>query len=210
MDFSNLEKEYILDVSYIPHEFEGEVEGIFILVVDITERKKLENHLAQLSITDPLTGAHNRRYFMETALKEITRSKRYKTALSMVLLDIDHFKKINDTYGHSTGDEVLKALVSATESALRDSDVFCRIGGEEFAAILVETDIELAQSTAERIRLMLEALEVAVEGDTIKMTVSMGLSQLRTDDDLDKLMKRTDDALYQAKESGRNRVVTRL
>ncbi|MCG8688402.1 MAG: diguanylate cyclase, partial [Desulfobacterales bacterium] len=150
MDFSNLGKNYILDVSYIPHEFEGVVEGIFILVVDITERKKLENHLAHLSITDPLTGAKNRRFFTETTQKEIERSKRYNASLSLLLLDIDFFKKINDTYGHAAGDQVLKEFVATIEPALRNSDIFCRIGGEEFSILLVETDLKLAKNIAER------------------------------------------------------------
>lgn len=212
MDYTNLGKGHILDVSYIPHEFEGSIQGIFILVVDITDRKKLENHLARLSITDPLTGAKNRRFFMEVAQKEIARSKRYKTPLSMLLLDIDHFKRINDTFGHNAGDKVLKKLVSATKTALRSSDVFCRIGGEEFAAILVEADHELSEKIAERIRRLLEAFEVKNDRESIRFTVSIGLSMLKVDqdDNLDRLMKRADVALYQAKNSGRNRVVSQL
>ncbi len=211
MDFSNLGKNYILDVSYIPHEFEGVVEGIFILVVDITERKKLENHLAHLSITDPLTGAKNRRFFTETTQKEIERSKRYKASLSLLLLDIDFFKKINDTYGHAAGDQVLKEFVASIEPALRNSDIFCRIGGEEFSILLVETDLKLAKNIAERIRALVEDLEVCFDTKIIRFTVSVGLSQLLIDDDnFDKLMKRTDDALYQAKKAGRNQVAVQL
>ena len=211
MDFSNLGKDYILDVSYIPHEFEGVVEGIFILVVDITERKKLENHLAHLSITDPLTGAKNRRFFTETTQKEIERSKRYNASLSLLLLDIDFFKKINDTYGHAAGDQVLKQFVASIEPALRNSDIFCRIGGEEFSILLVETDLKLAKNIAERIRALVEDLEVCFDTKIIRFTVSVGLSQLLIDDDnFDKLMKRTDDALYQAKKAGRNQVAVQL
>lgn len=208
MEFSNQGNDYILDVSYIPHEYQGVVEGIFILVVDMTERKKIENHLARLSNTDALTGAGNRRHFMEQARKEVARARRYHAPLSLLIFDIDHFKRINDSFGHNAGDEVLKGLVAAVVADLRDSDIFCRIGGEEFAVVLVETGIEPGQGTADRIRRLLENLEVRVNGQMIRFTVSVGLSQFRADgdDDLDRLMKRADNALYQAKEGGRNQV----
>ncbi|MCG8684636.1 MAG: GGDEF domain-containing protein, partial [Desulfobacterales bacterium] len=151
------------------------------------------------------------RFFTETTQKEIERSKRYNASLSLLLLDIDFFKKINDTYGHAAGDQVLKQFVASIEPALRNSDIFCRIGGEEFSILLVETDLKLAKNIAERIRALVEDLEVCFDTKIIRFTVSVGLSQLLIDDDnFDKLMKRTDDALYQAKKAGRNQVAVQL
>lgn len=206
MPYSNLGKDYILDVSYIPHQFEGSIDGIFILVMDVTERKKLEQHLELLSITDPLTGAKNRRFFMDNAQKEIGRSFRYKSPLSLIMLDIDHFKRINDTCGHDAGDEVLKMLVKTAESVLRKSDLFSRMGGEEFAAILLETNLQKAQTIAERLRQTIQELNIQTSEGKVNITVSIGLTELNTNEkeSLDIVMKRADRALYNAKKAGRN------
>lgn len=211
MDYSNRGRSYTLDVAYIPHQHEGQVEGIFLMVMDVTEQKKLEKHLELLSITDPLTGAKNRRYFMDQTQKEIDRAKRYNSSLSLIMIDIDHFKSINDTYGHGTGDHVLKKMVEVSGAILRASDVFSRIGGEEFAVTLIETDIEKAESIAERLRELLAGVRIPAGENEIKFTISIGITQFnRGEDTLDKMIKRADDALYEAKNTGRNRTVTYL
>ena len=174
---------------------------------DVTKKRLLEENLRNLATTDPLTGASNRRHFMTRGAEEFTRSKRYGTPTTMITLDIDHFKKINDTYGHPVGDEVLKALVAICKDTVRTTDIFARMGGEEFTAILPETDLEDGIKTAERLRVAVEESRVAVDDGTIQYTVSLGVSQLHNDDvSMEDLMRRADSALYLAKDSGRNRV----
>lgn len=134
--------------------------GIVESYKDITDRKQIEEELRRLAITDPLTGAFNRRQFMQRVQEEIDRSKRYNTPLTLLMLDIDHFKAVNDTFGHDAGDEVLKRLVTESLALLRGSDIFCRLGGEEFAAILTHTAPEQGVLAAERLRGALKALTV--------------------------------------------------
>lgn len=184
------------------------IESLLMVVTDITEQKKLETHLQLLSITDPLTNAKNRRFFMENAQKEMIRSQRYATPLSMMMMDIDHFKNINDTHGHGVGDTVLIELVKSSESVLRNTDIFCRIGGEEFVGILIETDLKKAELIAERLRKELEDLCIKTDKGEVRFTVSLGLTQMQShEDSLEKILKRADKALYAAKRKGRNKVV---
>ncbi|QJB56930.1 diguanylate cyclase [Pseudodesulfovibrio sp. zrk46] len=174
---------------------------------DETPTRQLEDDLRRMATTDPLTGANNRRSFMDRAGAEIARSHRYGSPVTMLTLDIDNFKDINDTYGHPAGDEVLKALVRTSLDTLRITDVFARMGGEEFSAILPETDMEAAKLSAERLRETLASTEVQVDDQIISYTVSIGISQIQDDNDtLSELMRRTDTALYRAKDLGRNRV----
>jgi diguanylate cyclase (GGDEF)-like protein len=173
---------------------------------DITKQKELEENLKKISITDPLTGATNRRFFMDKANGELERNERYDSPLSMLMIDIDRFKTINDRFGHDAGDEVLVVCVKKCLSVLRNSDIFSRIGGEEFAVLLVNTEIEDALKMAERLRVEIEGLEVKHLDNTINFTISVGLSELAKDDTLETLLKRSDSALYKAKEMGRNRV----
>lgn len=175
--------------------------------LDITEQRTMEENLLRLATTDSLTGAHNRRSFMERAEYEMERSKRYASPLTVLSLDIDHFKHINDRYGHHAGDEVLKALVILCKATLRNTDVFGRLGGEEFSALLTETDIYAGELSAERVRKAVEEMEVVVGDDVITLTVSIGLYEYdNCDDSLDEIMQRADAAMYRAKQSGRNRV----
>jgi len=174
---------------------------------DVTTHRTMENELRRLATTDPLTGASNRRKFMERSTEEFDRCKRYDTPLTLLSLDIDYFKNINDTHGHPAGDEVLKELVSLCKATLRTTDVFGRMGGEEFSAVLTQTGIESGQRTAERLRQLVEQQAVETEAATISYTISIGLSELREDDtSMETILKRADDALYKAKNNGRNRV----
>lgn len=176
---------------------------------DVTEQKEMETRLKRLSVTDPLTGARNRRYFMEKTREEISRARRYGLPLSLLSMDIDHFKVVNDTLGHDAGDEVLKSCVAAWAGTLRETDIFSRIGGEEFAVLLVQTGGDQARFMAERLRKIIETRKIVHGSETIKITVSIGITSFRGgEDSLDQMMKRSDKALYSAKESGRNRVVS--
>ncbi|MEZ7196662.1 diguanylate cyclase [Pseudodesulfovibrio karagichevae] len=176
--------------------------------MDVTEQRKMEDELRTLASTDPLTGASNRRQFMSRLSEEFERCKRYNTSLVLLSLDIDHFKRINDTFGHPAGDDVLKELVALCKSTLRTTDLFGRVGGEEFQAALTQTRIGAGENTAERLRRRVERCEVKTHDQVITFTISIGVTALNPDDDsIEGLLKRADDALYQAKRSGRNRVI---
>lgn len=184
-------------------------DSIYAVARDVTDRVVMEEKLRMQATHDPLTGAGNRRLFMQRAGEEIERSIRYGAGLSLLMLDIDHFKAVNDTYGHDAGDMVLKALVAETRKQLRTSDVFCRLGGEEFAALLLNADAEAARALAERIRQALAELTVAGAGAAIRFTVSLGVTTREEGgDSVEAMLKRADTALYAAKKGGRNRVVT--
>ncbi len=167
--------------------------------------KKLNKELQQMVHTDPLTGAKNRLAFIKRITEEIERAKRYEAPLSIIMFDIDHFKKINDTYGHNVGDNVLKGMVKIVEEHLRKSDNLYRTGGEEFIVILPNTDIEKAEIVAEKIR---EAICKTKFEKVGRVTISIGVTQVTEDDDEDTVTSRVDEALYRAKNTGRNRVVT--
>ena len=175
---------------------------------DVTERKQIELRLQQQAHFDFLTGACNRGYFIERAETELARSIRYNKPLSVLMLDIDFFKTVNDSHGHKVGDAVLKNLVAICQQSLREIDIVGRIGGEEFAMLLPETDKEKAVDVAERLR---EAVSTNIipleEGLHLNVTVSIGISSLESmDDNLAVILSHADKALYQAKHTGRNKV----
>lgn len=175
---------------------------------DITARKKAENLLTELATTDSLTGLSNRRHFMEQAEMQVQQAIRYQKHLSLMMFDLDHFKHINDTYGHDAGDKVLQAVASTVKQELRVTDIIGRVGGEEFAVAMPQTDRDMAVMAAERIRVSLMETRVETDTDTIRFTVSIGLVQLGSGAaTLSELMKRADESLYEAKRTGRNRVV---
>ena len=173
------------------------------LIEDITERKLAEEELKILASTDKLTGAYNRTKFNEIIEREIERVKRYNQPLSIIIFDIDHFKKVNDKYGHSVGDYVLKTLADIVRENIRKIDYFVRWGGEEFMIISSETNLKEASALAERIR---EIIESYMFEDIRKVTVSLGVTEFKENDTVDSLIKRADDAMYEAKKKGRNRV----
>ncbi len=188
--------------------------GIGEINTDITERKKLDAALREsehkmrfLASTDSLTGAKNRRSFFVSGNKELARSKRYQRPLCILMLDIDHFKKVNDDHGHAAGNAVLKNMVSVCHKSLRKQDILGRLGGEEFGIILPEIKISAAYTIAERLRKQLMELQTRTKNTIIHFTVSIGITQCKSDTwTLDNLLSQADHALYKAKQEGRNRV----
>jgi two-component system, cell cycle response regulator len=162
----------------------------------------------KMMIMDALTGAHNKRYFLEFLEREVARCSRYRRSLSLLMFDIDHFKKINDTHGHLTGDFVLREMSRRLLGRIRREELLARYGGEEFACVLPETDLVGARIFAEQVRRLIADAPFEYEGDTISVTVSIGLHTVEGDDmDVTQFIKLADENLYRAKREGRNRVV---
>jgi diguanylate cyclase (GGDEF)-like protein/PAS domain S-box-containing protein len=173
---------------------------------DITEQKNMEKELVRLADTDNLTGLFNRRIFLERLAHEINRFQRYGTAVVLMMLDLDHFKKVNDTYGHAAGDKVLREFARILRKTVRVTDVSGRVGGEEFAVLLPETTMDIAMPVAQRILRLVRESTVVIDGKEIRFTVSIGLSQVHAEDTHpEPLLARADAAMYQAKDSGRDR-----
>jgi diguanylate cyclase (GGDEF)-like protein/PAS domain S-box-containing protein len=181
------------------------VMGVF---QDITERKRLEELLQYQATTDGLTGIFNRRHFMARAEEELQRIQRYSGTFSMLMLDIDHFKKVNDEFGHAAGDAVLKKFTGLCKKATRNTDLLGRIGGEEFAILLLETRLAGAKQVAERLRKSVQDHVFSTEeGLQIQLSVSIGIAEHLPGESFSEMMVRSDQALYRAKNEGRNRVV---
>lgn len=173
--------------------------------------RELSRELRTLATTDPLTQIANRRHFDELMRVELERARRNGAPLSLAIIDIDHFKRINDRFGHQTGDQALTGLVGEIQRSLRDTDIFARLGGEEFALLLPHTNVAGAHEFAERIRHLVEVNPIAIEGQPpLMITVSVGVAEWHVgEDDFDPVMGRADQALYDAKANGRNRVESR-
>lgn len=186
-------------------EPDGHVVG---MTQDISARKALEEELLRLAASDPLTGLANRRGFFEGAARMLGMSRRCGTPLSMIMLDIDHFKAVNDAYGHDAGDAVLRAVAGRLRESLRVSDLAGRVGGEEFAVLCPGTDLAGGVELAERLRLALEDMVVTADCRVVKVTASFGVAQCRGEQDVapSTCLTRADRALYAAKRGGRNRV----
>lgn len=186
--------------AFSPHDVEV-LQGLASIVMN-------ELELRQLATTDGLTGALTRRAFKEDARKFVAQAKRHRTKLSAVAFDLDHFKKINDTYGHAAGDKVLVAACKAAGVQLRASDLLGRMGGEEFALLLPDTDTNAALAVAEKLRIAFRAQTFPGSKPPISFTASFGVATLDPDsDDIDSLLVKADEALYEAKGAGRNRSV---
>jgi len=177
--------------------------GILYIERDITERKRLEEEMRQLAITDQLTNVHNRRKLDQVFVEEKKRADRYAQALSVIIVDIDHFKSVNDLHGHQVGDMILSQVAKLLGAGLREADILGRWGGDEFMVICPFTDLEGAGVLAEKLRQIVEDSAFAVVG---KQTCSFGLAQLAKDESIDAMVARADAALYRAKDQGRNRV----
>ncbi|NDV18645.1 diguanylate cyclase [Pseudodesulfovibrio sp. JC047] len=180
--------------------------GIVGIVADVTERKTMTEEMCRLARTDSLTGLWNRGYFMELATREIARSKRGKLSLSLLIIDADYFKGINDAYGHDVGDKVLVALSGALLDSVREVDVVGRFGGEEFVVLLPDAARNDACCVAERILEGVRQVVVDAGGVQVSVAVSIGLASLESGEEtLDGLLKFADIALYAAKKNGRDR-----
>ncbi|QCU90859.1 diguanylate cyclase [Thiomicrorhabdus sediminis] len=175
-----------------------------VIMHDITHQEVYKKQLEQLSRTDNLTGISNRLVFNQALATEVQRAHRYHQVFCLAIFDIDHFKRINDNYGHAAGDQVLIALTEEVQSLLRETDVFSRIGGEEFTVIMPETKIEQALQSVERVRRAIENMHR--DGLPDSVTLSFGVAEISRWDSHETLLKRADDALYRAKRNGRNRV----
>ncbi|MET0594670.1 MAG: diguanylate cyclase [Polyangiaceae bacterium] len=187
--------------------FDGE-QAFVVSALDISAQKAVEAQLRELATRDPLTECVNRRYFLEIAAKELERADRYGNRLSIAMLDADHFKDINDQYGHATGDRVLRAIADRCRSALRKTDVFGRFGGEEFVVLFVETGLIEAERVASRLLTKVAEPVPGKDGVQVPVTISAGVVERRAGESLDSVLRLADEALYQAKREGRNRVVT--
>jgi diguanylate cyclase (GGDEF)-like protein len=193
----------------------GQVDQICIVVYDVTDQAvskqavdDLNHELQRLSRVDGLTGIYNRRYWEEQFNREFKRSLRTPGESSVIMLDIDHFKKINDTYGHPAGDEVIRKLARLIDDASRETDICGRFGGEEFTILLPDTASENVMVLAERIRTSVEKLKIEYEQHVISFTVSLGIAQFNTAFEQHiQWLEEADKALYQAKKNGRNQVV---
>jgi diguanylate cyclase (GGDEF)-like protein len=200
-------------LDYVTKPFdEGELiarVNIHLRLRELYEAVQEQNRqLQEMANRDGLTGLYNHRYFHEQLSQDFLRAKRYHENLSCVLFDIDFFKKFNDTYGHQTGDIVLKALASVVQHATRESDLAARYGGEEFALILYHTDGPAAYEAAERLRTMVESHEVQDNGNVLRVTISIGVATFPHErvQNSKELVDYADQALYKAKDNGRNRV----
>ena len=180
--------------------------GFVRTFTDITRRKVLEASLMKLSREDPLTGLYNRRTILDSLEEEIKRGQRYEHPLSFLMMDIDHFKKINDQWGHPAGDEVLKSFAAECRSLMRENDKMGRFGGEEFVMLLPETAQPDAALAAERVRNRTAEMDIKTKCGTaaIPVTVSIGVTTATASDDVEAIIARADEALYVAKNQGRN------
>lgn len=178
---------------------------------DITEHKQAEAALQALAYRDPLTGLLNRRHFFERAAEELMRARRHHRPLAILMLDMDHFKHINDRYGHAAGDSTLQIMAAYLSEILRNEDLVARIGGEEFAVLMPDNGLDKARTVAERLRVSIAEHGIPTEEDEIFCTVSVGIAIVsHTDNCIEDALRRADAALYRAKAGGRNRVETEL
>lgn len=175
---------------------------------DLTEQKEIEHRLRDLASMDGLTGVFNRRHFFEVASAAIAIGERRGRGSCVAILDVDHFKKVNDRHGHAAGDEALRMLTRVCVRECRSSDVVARYGGEEFVVLLPDANLEAAHAVVERVRRALAAEEIATATDTFTITVSFGLAERREGESLEALLGRADAALYEAKRTGRDRVIS--
>ena len=204
------------NVTYIPLVSpSGEVNQIGIIIYDVTdiasnkcELERANSKLQSLSRTDRLTQMYNRGYWEDCLIKEFARHRRTQEPCSLIMFDIDHFKKVNDTYGHQAGDEVIRITAQAVRDKVRTTDIAGRYGGEEFGIILIDTKADGALLLAQRLRKHIESILVQHEGMEIRYTISLGISEINPQiGDYKQWLEQADQALYRAKESGRNQAI---
>ncbi len=183
---------------------------VMLTLTDVTEQKRVEDQLRALATIDTLTGALTRRHFFDLAELEWARSARHRHPLCVALLDVDHFKSVNDRFGHGTGDEALRLVAETVRGKLRRHDLLGRFGGDELAVLFPETPLDGAKQVSDRIRRAVSDIRLAHGGERVRLTISAGLVARRQDELLTAAWSRADAALYQAKDSGRDRVVDLL
>jgi diguanylate cyclase (GGDEF)-like protein/PAS domain S-box-containing protein len=203
-DFPDNQRRFMYMSFYPLYAKEEKISGVVINSIDITKIKEMEEKLKLLSETDPLTQIYNRVKFDDSLSREIIRLRRYPMELSLIMFDIDHFKKVNDTFGHDVGDDVLKSLAGFIKKFIRETDIFARWGGEEFMILLPHTSLKSAAKLGERIRAHLEHFPFEKIG---QLTCSFGVTEFTDKDTMDTFTKRVDKALYKAKQKGRNKVI---
>ncbi|MCX2722421.1 sensor domain-containing diguanylate cyclase [Roseibium salinum] len=186
----------------------GRVNGLAGAMLDITERKQLEERLKRAAERDDLTNAYNRRRFFELAGEIEARCRQDAIALSVLVVDVDHFKQINDHFGHACGDAALCHLVTILDAELAEPHIFARAGGEEFYCLLYDCDLRKAYRIAERVRKRVETAPVSFDGLDISLEISIGVADVGNGEKLSQAIIRADQSLYQAKDKGRNRVCT--
>ena len=185
---------------------QGYLESLLASLLYPMRNTLLYRAATQSALRDPLTDTGNRIAMDQTLTREIELSRRHLQPLSLLMLDIDHFKQINDTHGHSAGDDVLKAVAASIKSQLRNVDMVFRFGGEEFLILLSNTSREAAALVGERLRMAAQAEEYIADGRSIELTVSLGCATLLPGESIESLLRRADNALYVAKREGRNRL----
>jgi diguanylate cyclase (GGDEF)-like protein/PAS domain S-box-containing protein len=201
---------WLSDKCFINRQAEpGQPVIIVGIAEDITDKKQMETELQRLATTDVLTQSSNRRHFFDCAHREFEQARHQGTPLAFLLLDIDDFKVINDTYGHQEGDNVLQRIAESGRAALRRGDVFGRVGGEEFAAVFPGCAPDMAMQVAERLQREIQRLSFSHGDQTFGITVSQGLTSLTAEDEsVDSLFARADAAMYKAKHQGKNRIIS--
>jgi len=199
---------YWMDINIIPiKDDSGAVTHFASIERDLSRYKRMERQLINMALFDSLTGSLSRPAFLEQSNKEITHAKRYHRPLSVMMIDIDHFKNINDNYGHAAGDNVLQIFVEAIQEVIRTTDFLGRVGGEEFALLLPDTSLKSACHLAERVRERINKYPYLAGEMLIEVTASLGVAELQeSDSDIKALLNRADEALYKAKQTGRNKV----
>lgn len=198
------------NLTFMPlRDASGAVTQVCVTVFDVTEASLLQTQLRETGLRDGLTQCFNRAHFDAVLPREVARASRYNKPLTLLLADVDHFKRVNDTYGHPAGDAVLRAVAAQLGRSLRDSDLLARYGGEEFAIILPETGFGDAMQVAERLRGMIDQARIDLPGlPALQVSASFGVASLEgVINSGDKLLAAADAALYRAKHTGRNRVV---
>lgn len=209
LNYDKYGNELWLDINMVPlFDENGNLTYYAAIERDLTEHKKLQAQLESMATIDSLTGLANRQAFLQRAKNEFNRARRYSRPLTVVMIDIDHFKSINDRFGHATGDEVLRQAATICQSSLRGSDFMGRVGGEEFVLLLPDTPHTNAYHVAERMRTHLYETPIALENNiTLNISASFGVASMNeADSDFDAVLERADEAMYHAKHGGRNQV----
>jgi diguanylate cyclase (GGDEF)-like protein/PAS domain S-box-containing protein len=199
---------YWADLNIVPlRNDDGQITHFAAIQRDVSAWKNLEQELTRLATTDALTGLRNRRSFFDVGAAEVARARRYGEPLSVITIDFDRFKLINDKYGHAAGDTTLVRFAEFCRRHVREADLLARLGGEEFAILLPTTPPDQAAQLAERIRHAVREVTILADGHSFTFTVSMGVAAYRSHDaGLEALLRRADEALYRAKETGRDRI----